>query len=58
MMNNKPTRGGRREGAGRPTTGRTVPVNFRISEDAAAILATSENKSAYIDQLIKSYPPQ
>lgn len=47
-------RGGYRPGSGRKSEGRTKSVTFRISEEAAKILDRCENKSAFIDALIKS----
>lgn len=38
---------------GRPATGRTFAVSVRITKEAADILNTKRNKSAYIDNLIK-----
>lgn len=38
---------------GRPATGRTFAVSVRITKEAADILNTKRNKSAYIDHLIK-----
>ena len=37
---------------GRPATGRTFAVSVRITKEAADILNTNRNKSAYIDHLI------
>lgn len=47
-------RGGYRPGSGRKPEGRTKAVTFRISKEAASILDKCENKSAFIDDLIKS----
>ena len=51
-MANKSTRGGWHGGI-RPATGRTFAVSVRITKEAADILNTKRNKSAYIDNLIK-----
>lgn len=40
-------------GSGRPFTGRTHSVTVYLTEEAAAILKSKKNKSAYIDDLIK-----
>lgn len=45
--------GGYREGGGRPSTDRNVPVMVRISQEAADLLKRQKNKSEYIDRLIK-----
>lgn len=49
----KHTRGGYREGGGRPATGRDFPVTVRISKEALEKLGTVRNKSEFIDRLIK-----
>lgn len=49
----KHTRGGYREGGGRPATGRDFPVTVRISKEALEKLGTIRNKSEFIDRLIK-----
>lgn len=38
---------------GRPATGRAHALTVRISQEAADILSSVANKSAFIDQLIK-----
>ena len=40
-------------GTGRPSTGRTHPVTFRISDYAYELLTQISNKSKYIDNLIR-----
>ena len=49
----KHTRGGYREGGGRPATGRDLPVTVRISREAFDKLKAVKNKSEFIDKLIK-----
>lgn len=50
-------RGGHRPGAGRPFTERNVPLLVRITQEAADKLARlTDNKSEYIDNLIKQQP--
>lgn len=46
-------RGGRREGSGRPETDRKIAISVRISREAADKLATVDNKSEFLDELIK-----
>lgn len=49
-----PNWGGSREGGGRPKTGTAkVPVAYRLSQDVAAFLNTIENRSVYIDDMIR-----
>ena len=57
MMEEKKQRGGRREGAGRHTTGRNVTLSVRILPDTLDKLnELTHNKSEYIDALIcKAY---
>lgn len=51
--NTKPSRGGFREGAGRPETNRKVALSVRISQEAMDILnGLTDNKSEFIDRLI------
>lgn len=53
----KKQRGGFRHGAGRPNTERNVPLLVRITQEAADKLnRLTNNKSAYIDNLIKQQP--
>jgi len=47
------TRGGARNGAGRPETDRTISISVRISQEAYDKLSLIGNKSAYIDRIIK-----
>lgn len=52
-MNNKDARGGRREGAGRKSSGKErLYVTLTISHEAAERLKSVDNKSEYIDRLI------
>lgn len=52
-MNNKDPRGGRREGAGRKSSGKVrMYVTLTISNEAAERLKSVDNKSEYIDRLI------
>lgn len=53
MAEKKNNWGGYREGGGRPTTDRSVPLSIRISPEAAELLKRQHNKSEYIDTLIK-----
>lgn len=46
-------RGGARPGSGRKTTPYKVPLMVRITPEANEIIAGVENKSEYIDELIK-----
>jgi hypothetical protein len=56
-MENKSTRGGRREGAGRPSNDRSIMVSVRLSKEAVEKLnRLTRNKSEYIDSLIKKQP--
>lgn len=49
-------RGGRREGAGRPSTkGNVKSIALRIPADVAEILDRQEHKSAYIIEAIRAY---
>lgn len=52
MTDNKTKRGGRREGAGRPSTNRHKAVTIRLSLDAWNKLQRFKNKSRYIENLI------
>lgn len=48
--------GGRRAGAGRPTTvGNTRTIALRIPADVAGILDRQPNRSAYIIEAIRAY---
>lgn len=49
---NKSRRGGKREGAGRPTTSRTKNLNVRVSEEAYDKAHKTGNISRYINNLI------
>ena len=40
-------------GTGRPSTGRTHPVTVRLSDYAYEVLSKCNNKSLYIDSLIR-----
>lgn len=52
----KSKRGGKREGAGRPSGGKnTATITIRIPEDVEEILSKQENKSAYIIDAIRAY---
>ena len=52
----KPQRGGKREGAGRPQGRSDVrSITIRVPEDVAEILDAQENKSAYIIEAIREY---
>lgn len=54
-MNNKDPRGGRREGAGRKSSGKErMYVTLTISHEAAERLKSVYNKSEYIDRLISN----
>ena len=48
----KSNRGGRREGAGRPSTNRHKAVTIRLSLDSWNKLQRFKNKSRYIENLI------
>jgi hypothetical protein len=51
---NKPQRGGVRPNSGRPVTDLKIPLNVRISQQAADLLnQATTKKSEYIDNLIK-----
>ena len=52
MTDNKSNRGGRRAGAGRPSTNRHKAVTIRLSLDAWSKLQLFKNKSRYIENLI------
>lgn len=55
----KTKRGGKREGAGRPSGGRnTATITIRIPEDVEKILSGQDNKSAYIIEAIRAYDEQ
>ena len=45
-------RGGRREGSGRKALGKKA-VTLKLSEESVEILARQENKSEFVDELIK-----
>ena len=52
----KNSRGGRRDGAGRPkTVGNTRSIALRIPEDVAEILDRQEHRTAYIVEAIRAY---
>ena len=53
MQNQKSKRGGKREGAGRPRGTRNNVVSVRLSDEALAKLNQYQNKSRYIDNLIR-----
>ena len=55
MNDQKKQRGGARQNAGRKVTPYKVPLNVRITQEAADIMAHHPNKSEVIDQLIKEY---
>ncbi len=55
-MEEKSRRGGRRPNAGRPSNGRNIAITVRISREAMDILDKEDNKSRYIDELIKNTP--
>ena len=46
-------RGGRREGSGRKALGKKA-VTLKLSEESVEILARQENKSEFVDELIKN----
>lgn len=46
-------RGGRREGSGRKALGKKA-VTLKLSEESVAVLARQENKSEFVDELIKA----
>ena len=45
-------RGGHREGSGRKALGKKA-VTLKLSEESVAVLARQENKSEFVDELIK-----
>lgn len=49
----KSKRGGARPGSGRKVTPYKIPLNVKITQEAADKMATIEKKSEFIDQLIK-----
>lgn len=50
-------RGGRREGAGRPSGDRNRMVCLRLSDEAVTKLdRLTDNRSEYIDRMIKEQP--
>jgi hypothetical protein len=51
----KKQRGGARQNAGRKVTPYKVPLNVRITQEAADIMARHPNKREVVDQLIKEY---
>lgn len=52
----KTKRGGKREGAGRPSGGKnTATITIRIPKDVEEILRNQENKSAYIIDAVRAY---
>lgn len=50
----KSNRGGRREGSGRKALGKKA-VTLKLSEESVEILARQENKSEFVDELIKNH---
>ena len=48
----KTGRGGRREGSGRKALGKKA-VTLKLSDESVEILARQENKSEFVDELIK-----
>lgn len=57
MKINKPTRGGFREGAGRPPLSKdeaVVRTTITLTTEAKKILDTKDNRSKYINNLILS----
>ena len=50
----KSGRGGRREGSGRKALGKKA-VTLKLSEESVAVLARQENKSEFVDELIKNH---
>ena len=54
-MSNEMNHGGRRPGAGRPTStlGLTEMVTVRVTPEAKAIIDGKKNKSEFIDRIIK-----
>lgn len=55
MKQKKDNRGGARQGAGRKKTGREYQVCLKLSKEAYVTLKQFKNRSAYIDELIKTY---
>lgn len=49
----KSKRGGARPGSGRKVTPYKIPLNVRITQEAADMIAGITAKSEYIDELIK-----
>jgi len=47
-------RGGARQGSGRKANDRNYPLHVRISREANDMLAIIQNKSEYIDNLIRN----
>ena len=52
-MENQKQHGGRRSNAGRPANDRSFMVGVRITKEAYDKLQTVNNKSEFIDKLIK-----
>ena len=50
----KSKRGGARPGCGRKVTPYKIPLNVRITKEAADMIANIPAKSEYIDELIKN----
>ena len=48
------SRGGRREGSGRKALGKKA-VTLKLSEESVEILSRQENKSEFVDELIKNH---
>lgn len=53
MAEKKVNRGGARVGAGRKKGNRRIAITVKISEEAKDILNTIENKSEFIDALVR-----
>lgn len=53
-MEEKPKRGGRREGAGRkPKASQLLRVGMRITQETYDILHQQENMTAYIEEAVR-----
>lgn len=55
MKETKNTWGGRREGAGRPSTNRPHTLCIKCAKDVYGILSKADNKSAYIEKAVRYY---
>lgn len=53
MMTEKKNRGGARPNSGRHPLGRNVPLMVRITPEASELLNTVDNKSKFVDAVIK-----